>query len=111
MSNLSQIIKAQNLESEEIFQLDPVRTICGVPAPITSNHGQNFFHWQSAGLKKASVLHVDGHSDMFDCFPFVEGDLPETYAFELGIANFLCAAVHYGIVDSIFLVKSSFRSK
>lgn len=79
--------------------------ICGIQAAVTENHNENFYFWQKFGIKNATMLHVDAHSDMFGPAPHTAEtleDLPEDYYDSVDIAQFICPAFHYGIVSRIY---------
>ena len=70
-----------------------------VPGAIVNNHNEAFYYWEEAGLKDATLLHVDAHHDMSD--GTIVKDPLNPYL-QLSITNFISAAFHYGIVSSIY---------
>jgi hypothetical protein len=64
-----------------------------IPTFITKEHHQVLSYWINSGLKDADLFHIDGHSDMGDGCSLVS---------DLHIANFICPAVHHGIVSSVY---------
>lgn len=75
-----------------------------VPAVVTDNHNEVFYYWQIAGIKKASLFHVDGHSDMGGGVELTPkaSNIPLRYYQKLMIDNFIVPAYFYGIIDSIW---------
>ncbi len=73
--------------------------IAGIPVVITDNHNEVFYYWQLFG--HATLLHIDAHPDMAG-FPHSATCLDSSYYQQLSIGNFICAAVHYGIVDQVY---------
>lgn len=73
--------------------------IKGIPAAIVDNHNESFYYWQD--VRDACFLHVDGHKDLTDAVP-AENELSSDYYLNLDITNFLCAAVHYNIISSLY---------
>lgn len=76
-----------------------------VPTYIVGEHNESFHYWQKHGLRDTTLLHVDAHSDMGDCcysLEKLELEDPLDYYKSLCITNFLCAAVHYEIVSSLY---------
>jgi len=87
-----------------------IQDIGGIPTAITDQHNEVFYHWQKHNLENATLLHIDAHHDLFNiAAPFKE-KLNDDYYEEVGIASFICAAVHYGIVSSIYWL-NPFSSK
>jgi len=88
--------KSPPLETEKktgipgIISLD----IAGIPAAITQDHSQVFYFWQNSGLKNAVLFHVDAHADMDSGIDTCLNDIDNI--------NFICPAVHYGIVSDIY---------
>ena len=65
-----------------------------IPTVVTTEHHEVLSFWKKSGIQNADLIHVDGHSDMYD-------KLPEDLK-GLQIANFICPAFHSGIVSSIY---------
>jgi len=85
--------------------VEQLTNIGGIPAAIVDEHNESYQHWQAAGIKDASVLHVDAHSDMSTgCFPIENFNLGDSldYYKSLGISNFLCAAVYNDIISNLY---------
>jgi hypothetical protein len=68
--------------------------IAEIPAAITQDHSQVLYFWQKSGLKKAVLFHVDAHADMNSGIDACLKDIDNI--------NFICPAVHYGIVSDIY---------
>lgn len=79
------------------------KKIAEIPVIITQEHNQVFYYWHKSGIKNATLLHVDGHSDMGDSADFQKEPKRDYYR-ELTIENFICPAVHYGIVSKVYWV-------
>lgn len=81
-------------------------SVNGIPISIVDDHNESYRDWQEAGIQSATLLHVDAHSDMMadSCAPMSEVPLsnPLNYYKSLGISDFLSAAVHNGIVSSLY---------
>lgn len=69
---------------------------------IVNDHNEVFEHWRKTNLKGATLLHIDGHHDMDDVKVPYQGELDEKYHLSLSIANFICPAIHYGYIDSVY---------
>jgi hypothetical protein len=74
---------------------------------IVNDHNYVFGVWMKSKIKNAVLLHVDGHSDMYDGCPvfpyrFVTKRRIEAYTKKLNIVNFICAAVHRGIISEVY---------
>ena len=71
-----------------------------IPIGITENHNEVFYFWKNLGLSGATLFHIDAHSDLDDVVRTIEEVGEDGYYKFLEINNFICAAVHYGIVHS-----------
>ncbi len=76
------------------------RKIGGIPTVVTSDHHYVIMHWEASGIRDADLLHIDGHHDMND------GPRIKYSRFgncdTLNITNFICYAVHYGIISNVY---------
>ncbi len=75
--------------------------IGGIPTAVTETHAEVFYYWQNSGLEGAVLLHIDGHADMDSSAPS-RRKVTDLYYNHLYISSFICPAVHYGIVSSIY---------
>ncbi len=75
-----------------------IKDIAGIPAAITEEHNECYHHWEKAGIKDATLFHIDYHSDTRH--RKLSADF-SSYQ-DLSIINFICAAVHKGIVSSMY---------
>ncbi|MBI4174916.1 MAG: UPF0489 family protein [Candidatus Aenigmarchaeota archaeon] len=76
------------------------REIGGIPTVVTSDHHYVLPHWEVSGLRDADLLHIDGHHDMCDGPEIRYSKIGHISS--LNIGNFICAAVHSGIVSSVY---------
>ncbi|MEK6833343.1 MAG: UPF0489 family protein [Nanoarchaeota archaeon] len=82
--------------------------ISDIPTVITEAHYEVFPFWQKSKIKGASLVHIDSHCDTADfvrpySFERIR-NLPLDYYKKLKIDNFICPAVHYGIINELFWV-------
>ena len=84
------------LEKESQIAEVPGRVleIAGIPTAVTEDHSQVFYFWQSSGLKGADLFHIDAHADMNSGVDVMLEDLDNI--------NFICTAVHFGIVSGVY---------
>lgn len=85
-----------------------------MPSPeisIVNNHNEAFTIWRKANIKGATLLHVDAHHDMTDNANSGEQNLGTRYANTLTIANFICAAIHYGLVERVYWINPHIKEK
>ena len=75
--------------------------ICEIPTAITEQHQQSFYYWHKSGLQDVLLLHIDGHADMDGLAPS-RRKVTDLYYNHLGISSFICPAVHFNIVSSIY---------
>jgi hypothetical protein len=91
----------------------PIDNIDGIPTIATEDHHEVFPFWVTSGIKDATLLHIDAHDDIWDGvytpeFSEHKGelfDIPQhvvDYTRCIDIANFICPAVHIGIVSSAY---------
>ncbi|MBW2970599.1 hypothetical protein KY320_00400 [Candidatus Woesearchaeota archaeon] len=73
--------------------------IADIQVAITLQHNENFWHWQD--MKDAVLLTVDAHNDTGDFAPY-ETRLSRLLAYITGETQFICSAVHYGCVSSVY---------
>jgi hypothetical protein len=75
-----------------------IRDIAGIPASVTEEHNECYYHWEKSGIKNADLFHIDSHPDT------VHADLKAYFSSykDLTIINFICAAVHKGVVSSMY---------
>ena len=103
MQTLAQEVLDRESELETAIGMHyDIQDIAGIPAAITEEHNEVFYHWQKAGFKDTTLLHIDAHHDLFNAAAPFKEKLDDNYYKDLGIASFICAAVHYGIVSSVY---------
>ena len=73
----------------------------GIKTAIVDDHHEAFYWWWDSKLKDATLFHVDGHTDMWEAHVDRKLASPEDYM-QLNIANFICPAVHHGIVSPLY---------
>jgi len=71
----------------------------GILTAIVQDHNEALHYWQD--FADATLLHVDGHKDMSDEAPAFPELLPDYHNY-IDITGFICAAVHYGVVSSLY---------
>lgn len=94
----------------QVRRTDKVYSLSGTPLVITEDHHEVLPYWIKSGIQQGQLLHIDAHSDMND-----EVSLNEKSNFKsinaknwwkiikyVEIDNFICPAVHYEIVSSMF---------
>ena len=79
----------------------------GIHTAITEEHNEVFYFWQMSHMKSATLLHVDAHHDMDGVVSIIgDGLLHDpsniNYFKSLYVGNFICPAVHYGIVSDVY---------
>jgi hypothetical protein len=75
-----------------------IQDIAGIPAAITDEHNDVYYHWEKSGIQDAALFHIDKHPDTDSTA--LSADF-SSYK-DLTIADFICAAVHRGIVSSMY---------
>lgn len=75
--------------------------IGGINIALINNHHEAFYWWWKSRLEKATLFHVDGHDDMGEAKVYSKIFSEKDYR-QLNIANFICPAVHHGIVSQIY---------
>lgn len=70
---------------------DKCFSVKGIPTYITDDHDEVLRYWEV--YNDSDLLHVDAHHDM-------EGGVEQDLG-NLNIGNFICPAVHYGIVSNV----------
>lgn len=82
--------------------------IGNIPAALTIDHNEVYYYWQHSGLKNAALVHVDAHSDILGGPMPLEDWLKlgneEDYYKCLTIADFICSAVHYDLLEDVFWI-------
>jgi len=82
------------------------KTLRGIPLVITEDHNEVFYDWRESGIKNATLIHIDGHSDMDtvavpeEC---ISNFLPNYWGY-FTVSGFICPAVHLGIVSDIYWI-------
>jgi hypothetical protein len=71
----------------------------GILTAIVQDHHEVLYYWQD--FINATLLHVDGHKDMCDEAPAFPELTPDYHEY-IDITGFICPAVHYGIVSSLY---------
>lgn len=84
--------------------------ICGIPTGVTENHNESFYYWHKLGLRNSTLFHIDAHSDMNHQAPY-ENKPEDDYCRRLSISNFICAAVHYGIVSRVYWLQPQWEER
>jgi hypothetical protein len=101
------MINTSELEPGKLIQVH------SVPVAITRDHNQVYYFWQKSGIRNATLLHIDGHSDMSGGAVVRENfDISEEEYYQyLSIGGFIVPAVHYGLVSSIFWLNPHSQAK
>ena len=77
-----------------------------IPLVVTEEHQQVFPFWYNSGIRAATLIHVDSHSDLGDdslaCW--FKRSLSNGYHKKLDQTNFICPSVHYGIVNEMIWI-------
>ncbi|MBU0615674.1 MAG: UPF0489 family protein [Nanoarchaeota archaeon] len=86
-------VKALSQDIKAVFY-----SVGHVPIVITDEHNEVYYFWQNLALSKATLLHIDAHGDL-EGTVHENSSLSNNYYQALDINNFICPAVHYGLVD------------
>lgn len=82
----------------------------GVPAVLVDNHNHVFYFWYRAGLKNATLIHIDQHKDMrVPPEMFTGKTLQEAFKYTnevLNVGNYIMPAREVGIVKDIQFITS-----
>lgn len=80
----------------------------GVPAILVDNHNHAFYFWYRAGLRNATLIHIDQHKDMrVPSEPFTGKTLQEAFKYTnevLNVGDYIVPARATGIVGEIQFV-------
>ncbi len=95
--SLSQLVNA--LIPKASYQEPQELEIGGIKAVLVDPHNEVYPYWMQ--FKNSLVLHVDAHEDADDGAPLNTGSDNKNYSKQLGIENYLSAAVHYGAVNVV----------
>ncbi len=79
--------------------------ISKIPVKVVNPHNEVFSYWYELSLKyhrPLKLLHIDDHSDMIHGAPVSGLVDPKNYSItSLYINDFICAAFHHGVIDSV----------
>lgn len=81
-----------------------IMSVADTPVAITADHNEVFYYWLASGLKDATLIHIDGHSDMlYATFPkdIIDKIQPDDYKY-LTVAGFISAGVYCGIISEVY---------
>lgn len=82
----------------------------GVPAVLVDNHNHVFYFWYRAGLKNATLIHIDQHKDMrVPQEPFTGKTLQDAFKYTnevLNVGNYIVPAREARIIGAIQFVTS-----
>lgn len=81
-----------------------VENISGIPLVITEQHQQVFPFWDHSEIKNVTLVHIDSHSDLADKSPVYNKAFDFKYHKKLEVGNFICPAVHYGLIKDMFWI-------
>lgn len=103
MTKIKENIERLISKAMDIISPPPGRVfdIEGIPTAITQEHNELFYYWQR--FKNATLVHIDAHPDISDNAPYSKR-LTKNYYTQLGYTNFICVAIHYGLVSSVYWI-------
>ncbi|MDO8511524.1 MAG: UPF0489 family protein [Nanoarchaeota archaeon] len=78
-----------------------LKSIGEIKTALVDDHHEAFYWWWNSELESATLFHVDGHDDMSEAIVDRQIKGAEDYK-SLNIANFICPAVHHGIISHIY---------
>ncbi|MBT4651185.1 hypothetical protein HOC13_01555 [Candidatus Woesearchaeota archaeon] len=85
---------------------------------IVNDHNEAVYHWAKLEQWQNTLLHIDGHNDMSHKAKLL-GKVSPTESMDeqwsvysdnvLKISDFICSAVHYGIVNQVYWINPQVR--
>ena len=80
--------------------------ILGTPGVIFDNHNHAFYFWHEAGMKGATLVHVDQHKDTREPSEWFKDDAFRYTNEVLNVGNYIPPAMECGIVKEVVSITS-----